>query len=399
MRKALNIINFGFDPWNDFWKNNQTIVHLMAEREIFDRVLFVNSELWLGGLLTNAAEELRVHRASRLKRMIPSRVSDKIVAYTPTYLPFSGRSERIDRVSKCIFNFIVSPYANIPFVLLINNPQETTMKLVDSVRDRAVFTIFYWSDDFSEFPSSPVEKKRTEEICSYCCKISDLIICINEKLLSKAKKINNNAYVIRNATNVFTFGGSDMKVKIPPALTALKRPIVGYMGYLNSERLDTELIDFLALSRPDWQFVFMGPRVEPLPLGTRVPGRPNVHILPPVPYRLYPACLRAFDACIPPNRINAHTAGNAPIKIYDSLACGTPTVATPTAGTERFRGLIPCSESKEGFLELLEAAIENDSIEQERMRREAAREHSWQERIKELFEIMDPCLESIRNAG
>jgi glycosyltransferase involved in cell wall biosynthesis len=393
MRKALNIINFGFDPWSDFWKRNQTMVYLMAEREIFDRALFVNSEIWLGGLLTSAAEELRVHKAFRLRRMIPSKVSGKIAAYTPTYLPFSGRSERIDSVSRYIFNSIASTYASRPFLLIINNSQESTMKLVESIRDRAVLTIFDWSDDFSEFSSNPAQRKKTEEICSYCCKISDIVICINEKLLEKAKKIHDNAYVIRNATNVFTFSSGDMKARIPPALMTLKRPIIGYVGYLNGSRLDKELIDFLALCRPEWQFVFMGPRSEPLPLGTRVPARHNVHILPPVPYRSYPACLSAFDVCILPNRINAYTAGNDPIKIYDYLACGTPVVATPTSGTERFRGLIPCSESKEGFLELLDAAIEKkDSIDRKKMRQEAAMEHSWQERIKELFKIIDPRL-------
>ncbi len=368
------------------------MVYLMAAREIFDRALFVNAGLWLGGLLRNAAEELRVHKTLRLKRMIPSRVSGKIVAYTPTYLPFGGRSERIDRLNRYIIDSIVSPYANKPFVLMVNCPQEKTIKLVDTIRDRAVLTIFDWSDDYSEFSSSRAEKERTEEICAYCCKMSDIVLCVNEKLLEKAKKIHDNAYVIRNATNVFTFSGSDMKAGIPPALMALKRPIVGYVGYLVRSRLDEELIDFLALSRPEWQFVLMGPRMEPLPLGTRVPGRPNVHILPAVPYRSYPACLSAFDVCILPNRINAYTDGNDPIKIYDYLASGTPVVATPTSGTERFRGLIPCSESKEGFLELVEAAIGKDSVDQKKMRLEAGREHSWQERMKEFFKIIDPYL-------
>ncbi len=63
-----------------------------------------------------------------------------------------------------------------------------------------------------------------------------------------------------------------------------------------------------------------------------------------------------------------------------------------TSGTERFRGLIPCSESKEGFLELLESAIEKDLIDQKKVRLEAARKHSWQERMKELFKIIDPYL-------
>ncbi len=258
MRKALNIINFGFDPWSDFWKRNQTIVYLMAEREIFDWVLFVNSEIWLGGVLTGAAEELRVHKTTRLRRMLPWRVSGKITAYTPTYLPFSGRNRRIDRMSGYVIDSIMSPYTRKPFVLVINNPQPRTLKFIDAVRDRAVLTIFDWSDDFIEFSSNPLEKKRTEEACNHCCKISDVIICINEKLLEKAKKINDNAYVIRNATNVFTFSGGDMKAQIPPAIASLKRPIVGYMGYLISKRLDAELIDFLSLSRPNWQFCFHG---------------------------------------------------------------------------------------------------------------------------------------------
>jgi len=368
------------------------MVYLMAEREIFDRTLFVNSEIWLGGVLTSAAEELRVHKTTRLRRMVPSRVSGKITAYTPTYLPFSGRSSRIDRMSGYVIDSILSPYTKKPFVLVINNPQQRTLKLIDSIRDMAVLTIFDWSDDFIEFSSNLVERKRTEEACNHCCKISDVVICINEKLLEKVRKIHNSAYVIRNATNVFTFSQGDMKSLIPPALAALRGPIVGYMGYLISNRLDAELIDFMSLSRPDWQFVFMGPRVEPFPLGTRIPARPNVHILPPVPYRSYPACLSAFDACILPNRINAYTAGNDPIKIYDYLASGTPIVATPTSGTERFRSLIPCSESKEGFLELLGSAIERDSIDQKKARLEAARKHSWQERMKELFKIIDPYL-------
>jgi hypothetical protein len=41
----------------------------------------------------------------------------------------------------------------------------------------------------------------------------------------------------------------------------------------------------------------------------------------------------------------------------------------------------------------LDAAIEKkDSIDRKKMRQEAAMEHSWQERIKELFKIIDPRL-------
>jgi len=62
------------------------------------------------------------------------------------------------------------------------------------------------------------------------------------------------------------------------------RPVIGYMGYRVKDRLDLALIDFLAASRPDWSFVFVGPKVGEEPLEELLETRPNIRVVGPVDY-------------------------------------------------------------------------------------------------------------------
>src|SRR5581483_6391073 len=171
-----------------------------------------------------------------------------------------------------------------------------------------------------------------------------------------------NAHVIRNATNYFTFSGRSGAEILGPLQTVLrlKRPVIGYVGWLNSLRLDEDLIHFVATARPDWQFVFMGPKADPLPLGAKIPQLKNVHFLKSVPYERLPAFLTALDACILPNRINSHTEGNDPIKIYDYLASGKPVVSTATNGTKEFQNELVIAHGHQEFLQGLESVLSND---------------------------------------
>ena len=58
----------------------------------------------------------------------------------------------------------------------------------------------------------------------------------------------------------------------------------------------------------------------------------NVHLLGPVPYDQVPAFLQHADVVIIPHLVNPFTESLDPIKAYECLAAGRPTVATPVAG-------------------------------------------------------------------
>ncbi len=272
------------------------------------------------------------------------------------------------------------------------NNLQSDHELVGFIAQRAFLTIFDWSDDFVEFSSNTEERSICNKRCETFCKMSDVVLTINDDLRNRALSINENSYVIKNATNYFTFENHSKNSDIVKKVRKPGGTAIGYVGWLNSLRLDLELISFLVHQRPEYMFVFMGPMSEKQPLGTHIPKADNVIVLPPVPYEEYPACLRAFDVCILPNLINAHTSGNDPIKIYDYLASGRPVVATQTAGTERFADLLYLANDKQQFLALLDQAVQEKSESLAQNRINAARQHSWQNRFVEVEEIIKKYL-------
>jgi len=390
--QKYNLINFGFNPWSHFWKRNQTITYMLGELDLFDQVLFVNSEVWLGNLLRDFNQQMSQPHINNWKAVLPRKVSKKIIAYTPVYFPFKDRFALIDKLTSCLNNKVVRRYIKKPFVLILNNPQITTKKL-DFLLHKSILTIFDWSDDFVEFSSNQNERVICSNTCKHYCQQSDIVLTVNEKLRDKALSYNEHAFTIRNATNFFTFQKPSYSTEKYSKIKRSGKPVIGYIGWLNSLRLDLDLIHYIVQERPKWQFVFMGPKSEDFPLGNKISKMSNVHILPPVSYSEYPSYLTDLDVCILPNKISPHTEGNDPIKIYDYLASGNPTVTTKTAGTKRFSEYLMIASNKGQFLEYLDLAVKENSVELKKKRRNIARKHSWQERMKEICQIIEPLLD------
>ena len=122
----------------------------------------------------------------------------------------------------------------------------------------------------------------------------------------------------------------------PAALPA--GPVALYVGTLHTERVDVELVLDLAAARPDVQVVLVGPNSLPAEETARLERVPTVHLLGPRPYEQVPAFMQHADVIIVPHQVNPFTESLDPIKAYECLAVGRPTVATPVAG---FRDLGP----------------------------------------------------------
>lgn len=103
-------------------------------------------------------------------------------------------------------------------------------------------------------------------------------------------------------------------------------PRLGCFGVID-ERVDLDLIQALAIARPRWQIVMVGPirRIDPLML----PRRPNIHWLGPQPQALLPQLVADWDVCLVPHAMNdaARLAGCGPV--LDYMAAEKPVVCTP----------------------------------------------------------------------
>lgn len=109
-------------------------------------------------------------------------------------------------------------------------------------------------------------------------------------------------------------------------------PVAVYVGTLHEERVDVPLLVALAEARPDLAVVLVGPDN----LGTAshevLDTAPNILLIGPVPYDRVPAFLQHADVVVIPHQVNPFTESLDPIKAYECMAAGRPTVATPVAG-------------------------------------------------------------------
>ena len=85
-------------------------------------------------------------------------------------------------------------------------------------------------------------------------------------------------------------------------------------------------------------------------------AEPRIHLLGSRPYSAVPAYLQHADVVIVPHCVNAFTESLDPIKAYECLAAGRPTVATPVAG---FRGLDGAIDvvPREAFVRAVDRAL------------------------------------------
>ncbi|BCA79498.1 glycosyltransferase [Desulfuromonas sp. AOP6] len=383
-----SLINFGYNPWSDFWKRNQTIFYFLTKENIIGQSYFINTPVWPMDLITNPKAELAQPKVNNWKAMTGRKSNyfkGKII--TPVVLPMAARNSCFKKVGDYILERNLIDISSKNTILLVNRPDSWTRSLVERRFSDVAIKIFDWSDDFEQFTDDEATRKTIRDNVQYHISSSDIVLCVNDKLGEFAKKINPNSQVVKNATNYFTFEWA-YPVRVRAFRTG--RPLIGYMGWINELRLDEQLIEYLAKSRPEWDFVFVGPKSHEDALARLSARCQNVHLRDPVPYSNIPWVLSQFDVCILPNLLNKHTAGNDPIKYFDYLASGKPIVSTDTAGAEYLAGYIEIAHDKQQFLDKISDCLSHPKEERERVA--FGRLNSWSNRFNEVRELIYEAL-------
>jgi len=89
--------------------------------------------------------------------------------------------------------------------------------------------------------------------------VSDIIFTGTKSLERKKGKERQNIKFVPCGVDYDHFhSASDENVSLAPEMKSLKKPVLGYIGWIG-ERVDLELIYYLAERRPDWSVVDGGP--------------------------------------------------------------------------------------------------------------------------------------------
>ena len=239
--------------------------------------------------------------------------------------------------------------------------------------------VFDHVDAIPEFPNINKERKKEEDVL---LQNSDLVITSASKLFQKAQKTNKDTILVPNAGDFALFS----KPVLDELLKDFQKPIIGYFGAI-AEWFDTDLIEFVAKSRPNLTFVFIGDTY-----GSnlkKIRNLKNVYFLGERPYIELPKYLHCFDVCLIPFKLTPLIRSSHPIKIYEYLAAGKPVVTTKIPDLLPMNDLCYIAKDRTDFLEKLDESLKENDKKLIEKRIEFASKNTWQDRFQVIYNQLE----------
>jgi len=258
-----------------------------------------------------------------------------------------------------------------------------------------ILTVYDCMDELSKFRGAPPEiVDRELDLLEH----ADLVFTGGRRLFEIKSQFHDNCHFYGCGVDGEHFGKArDAHISVPPEVASLPKPVLGYFGVID-ERMDYELLEYLAESRPHWSIVLVGPvtRFDPLSL----PKKANLHWLGQRSYADLPAICKGFDLCLMPFALNESTEFINPTKALEYLATGREIVSTSVPDVvHNFGTVLKIARTREEFLLLCEAAL--DAPDAERLARglKMAQENSWEAIVASLEGHVSETLHKKRTAA
>lgn len=198
---------------------------------------------------------------------------------------------------------------------------------------------------------------------------------------------NPHSYMVGQGCDTSLFNDDLQPIEVASDLLPVARPIIGYVGFLSSRRLDIALLEYMAAQRPGWSIVLVGPEDDVFK-GSALHNMPNVHFTGPRDSSVLPSYIKGFDVAMNPQLVNDATIGNYPRKIDEYLAMGKPTIGSATKAMEYFEGYTYNAHSHEEYLTLIDKALAEDNPQLQAMRKGFGRSHTWENNVAEIYKYI-----------
>jgi len=385
-----NFIFTGLQTWDVAIGSNA--IDIAKEVAKHNRVLYVNSPLDQMTLLRNQPTQESQYRFDVLKKTKEPlrKISDNLWVLD---FPFSVWSINM-LPDGFLFDFFNKWNNRKMFKYVEKIAKELNFKDVIHFIDNDVYRSFYSKDILKPKLSIyyrrdnllPVAywRKHALRLEPKFIEKSDLVVCNSPQLADFARTYNPKSFDIGQGLDLSAYN-VDQTFETPKNIESIPTPRIGYIGEINSLRLDADLLFDLAQSKPDYSFVLIG-REDVLFASHKLHTLKNVHFLGAVDKTVIPQYMSTFDVCLNPQLLNEITNGNYPRKVDEYLAMGKPVIATKTATMDLFKDYTYLCSSLEEYQTAVEKALADDTAELAIQRRLFAQTHSWENNVKRLYE-------------
>jgi glycosyltransferase involved in cell wall biosynthesis len=373
------IVCLGFAEWDAELKTNQH--HLMSRLAETNPVLFIES-LGLRRPTASARDLRRIGK--RLRRGLhPLRRVGDVEVLSPLVIPYHGVAlvRRLNRalVRRSIGRAVRGLGLDRP-VLWGYVPQ--ARDFVDIVQPRLI--VYHCVDDIAAHDRIDTSSFREAEVSFL--QQANLVIASAEPIRARLAQLTDHVELMSNVADTELFARAlDPSFPRDPAMEALSGPRLVFTGAISGLKIDVELICGLAQLRRDWSIALVGPvgLGDPMTDVSALEAEPNVYFLGSRSYEELPSVLAAADVGIIPYRINELTSSVFPMKVYEYLSAGLPTVATPLPSL-RDLDSVHFDAEPAAMARTIERLLSEDSPAARRSRSDAVSAHSWAARLDEI---------------
>jgi uncharacterized SAM-binding protein YcdF (DUF218 family)/glycosyltransferase involved in cell wall biosynthesis len=389
MLTGRDVICISSVDWDFHWQIHHEIMSTLAAHG--NRVLFVENT----GVRTPGVSDIsrvrqrianwwRSTKGFRLER-------ENLFVYSPLVLPFpySRIARWVNRM--LLFRPLTRWMAVTGFqrsIVWTFLPTPTARDLIREVDPS--LTIYYCADDFAASSHAARRIRRSE---ARLFADADLVFVTSQALFDRARQHTTRVHRFPAGVNYDEFArvGADAD-RVPADLTALGRPVAGYIGALH-QWLDQDLVAELARRMPDVVFALVGPTHSDT---SRLTACPNVHLLGGRPHSEVPRYIKGFDVGLVPYRVHDYTASVYPVKVNEYLAMGVPVVATDLPEIRRFNddhgGVLSVARDPSQFERDIRAILASPPGLDAERRRSVARQNSWTNRIDAMSSLIAGAL-------
>lgn len=253
-------------------------------------------------------------------------------------------------------------------------------------------------DEYTAVPPYTQAPEWIERQEAALCRAADLVFCTSKTLLEAKRPFHPEAtHLVENVGDAVHFERAlSPDLAVPADLAALPRPVVGFTGAVNAEKLDISWLEALASRRPSYSIALIGP-VTQSPAIQRLARAPNVHLLGHRDYGVLPAYVKGFDVAVIPYALNEYTRGVFPLKFFEFLASGRPLVVSALPALQQHYEAVFVARDEAEFIALCDRAVA-DPENGRAARVELARHNSWDHRVERLMAHVEAAFERKRVA-
>lgn len=341
---ARELVVCSLEAWDDTWRRNQFLVRELLAREPTTRVLFVEPPFDPLHALRQGGPGRRSDLTRR--RGLRPLVDARVVRFQPLKLGPRKLGAGVDRALRRQVRRAAQQAGFTRPTLWINDAAYAAL-----ARETEWPALYDITDDWLEAAPTVAVRRRLESAERVLFRDAGAVVVCSEGLARTRLAGRPDLRVIPNAVDSEHFTTPRRRPSDLPA-----GPSAVYVGTLHEDRLDVALVVRLASARPDLGVVLVGPDALSVTSRARLEAHANVHLLGARPYDAVPGYLQHADVVIVPHGVTPFTESLDPIKAYECLAVGRPTVATPVAGFRDLGEPVRCATA-ERFVDVVDEVL------------------------------------------